>query len=147
MQRIWSVPAWRWLAVLLTAWGLGCTGSDGLNPVEGQVFFKNEPLKGAVLTFHRKGADPVKTHPPVGSTNDQGTFTLTTGDKEGAVEGEYVVTLILPKEVASPKSKRISTALPDSRDAFDGAYSDPNKSVWKVAIKRGNNKLEPFHLK
>jgi len=113
--------------------------------VQGKVLYKNQPAKGAVVTFHPKGADPVKAIRPVGQAKEDGTFTLTTGQTEGAPPGEYTVTFIWPEEVP-PKSK-FTTELPDTRDKLQGAYADPASSKFKVEIKSGVNQLEPFNLK
>jgi hypothetical protein len=141
------LPRWRWLAVLLTPCCLACSGGGGLNPVQGKVLYKNQPLKGAVVTFHPKGANEVTALRPIGLTQEDGSFTLTTGPKEGAPAGDYVVTLICPEEVAPKGKKVISTEGPDSRDRFQGAYANPATSALKVAIRKGANQLEPFHLK
>jgi len=138
------LPRWRWLALIPALCSLSCSGS-GLNPVKGQVFHNKQPAKGAVVTFHPKGGDDLKTIRPVGLTDDEGYFTLTTGDKPGAAAGEYVVTVIWPEEV---KAKGFSTEGSDSRDRLQGAYANPKApSAFKVEIKKGDNQLEPFHLK
>jgi hypothetical protein len=141
-------PGWRWL-VLLPA--LGCLSCSGvrLNPVSGKVLNgKNEPLEGVLVTLHPKGGAETTTHLPNGRTQADGTFTLTTGDKEGAPAGEYVATFIWPKEVEQKKPKgRISTAPPDSVDQLRGAYANPKRSKFTVQIKNGDNHLEPFQLK
>jgi hypothetical protein len=124
---------------------LSCSGSSGLNPVQGKVLYKDQPLGGAVVTFHPKGADQVTAVPSVGRTKEDGTFTLTTGTKEGAPTGEYVVTIICPEE---PKGKQgFSTEAPDTPDRFQGAYANMATSKFKVEIKSGPNALEPFPLK
>jgi hypothetical protein len=141
-------PRWRWLFLLPALGCLACSGGGGLNPVQGTVLYKDQPLKSAVVTFHPKGGADMKTVLPVGLTREDGTFTVTTGSKEGAPAGEYDVTLICSEEV-SPKSKKaISTeALPETRDRFQGAYANPATSKLHVEIKKGVNQLEPFQLK
>ena len=141
--------AWRWLILLP---GLSCAacsgGADELNPVKGKLLYNNEPLKGAVVTFHPKGeANEVTAVRPVGLTGEDGTFTLTTGSKAGARSGAYVVTVICSEEVAPKNSKVISTAPPDAQDRFRGAYADRAKSTIEIEIKKGTNELEPINLK
>jgi hypothetical protein len=134
-----------WGLVLSVLGCLGCSGSDGLNVVRGRVLSKNgEPAKGVVLTFHLKGADPVKAVRPIGLTTEDGTFTLMTGNKDGAAVGEYAVTLIWPEE---PKTKGIPRGPTDSRDRLEGAYANPAAPRFKAEIKQGENTLEPFKLK
>jgi hypothetical protein len=125
---------------------LSCSGGGNLNPVQGKVLLKGQPLAGAVVTFHPKGGDGVTGVPSVGRTGKDGTFTLTTGPKDGAPAGSYVVTLICPEEV--PRSKKgFSTEPPDTRDRFQGAYADRATSKIEVEIKKGANQLDPFDLK
>jgi hypothetical protein len=139
-------PCWRWLILLPALCCLSCSGGDALNPVQGTVLYKNQPLKGALVTFHLKGANEITTIRPVGLTKEDGTFTLTTGQKEGAAAGEYVVTLICSEEVLRGK-RAISTEAPDTQDRFRGAYANVATSTVQVEIKKGPNQLAPFHLK
>jgi hypothetical protein len=142
-----SIGPARRLLLLAAGCAVGCAGSERLNPVEGTVLHKKEPLVGALVTFHPKKGASMHVPCPVGLTDDAGRFRVTTGDKAGAPAGEYVVTLIQPKEVTPKRKKQISTAPPDSADALGGSYADPKKSTIVVEVKTGVNKLEPFHLK
>ena len=147
--RIRALPAWRcW--ILIPVLGLpACSVREPLNPVEGVVLFNKAPVKGALVTFHRNGADPITAVRPIGLTQEDGRFTVLTADKPGAVAGEYIVTFVWPKEVAAPKSKKLSLSFdsPETRDELDGAYANVGTSRFKVEIKRGDNKLPPFNLK
>jgi hypothetical protein len=144
--RLRLLRLWRWLLLVPAVGCLACSGGGGLHPVQGKVLKGNQPAKGVVVTFHPAGADPITAIRPVGVTNEEGEFTLTTGDKPGAAAGEYTVTMIWPEEVK--KSKGISTEPPDSRDRLQGAYADATKSRFKkVEVKSGLNQLEPFQLK
>jgi hypothetical protein len=114
------------------------------------VLYKGKEIRGAVVTFHLKDADPVMAVRPVGLTTSDGTFTLTTGQKPGAAAGEYAVTFIWPKEVPAKKNKQ-GLAMEmgmgtDTYDALDGAYADASRSAFKVEIKAGETKLEAFRL-
>jgi hypothetical protein len=125
---------------------LSCSGSGKLYPVQGRVLHKDQPLKGALVTFHPKGADEVTAVRSTGLTGEDGTFTLTTGPKEGAPAGVYVVTVICSEEVPRDKKKGFSTEPPDTRDRFGGAYANRATSKLEVEIKKSANQLEPFHL-
>jgi hypothetical protein len=137
-----------WLALFCLC-GLACSREDALQPVEGKVVFKDKGIQGAVVTFHPKGADPIRALRPVGFTKEDGAFTLQTGQKEGAPPGEYTVTVIWPKEVGPPKGTKIlgTDSGVDTVDFFQGAYADAAKSAFQREIKRGPNKLEPLLLK
>jgi hypothetical protein len=141
-----SPPRWRWLVLLPALGCLSCSGSGTLYPVQGRVFHKDQPLKGALVTFHPKGTNEVSAVRPVGLTGEDGTFTLTTGQKEGAPAGTYVVTVICSEEVPRDRKKGFSTEAPDTRDRFQGAYANREKSKLEVEIKKSANQLEPFRL-
>jgi hypothetical protein len=134
---------WRWLALLSALFCLSCSGGSALNPVHGKVLYKNQPLKGALVTFHPKGPTDINTVRPVGLTGEDGTFNVTTANKEGAPAGEYVVTLICSEQV---KKKAVGTEPPETRDRFGGTYARQDASKIKVEIKKGVNQLEPFNL-
>src|SRR5262245_3096245 len=87
-------PGWRWLFLLPVLGCLSCSGADSLNPVQGKLLYKGQPMIGALVTFHPKGANDVTTVRPTGLVEPDGTFTLMTGTKEGAPAGDYVVTVI-----------------------------------------------------
>jgi hypothetical protein len=136
------------LALLPALCCLSCSSGPKVNPVEGQVFYKDKPLAGAVVTFHPKEGHAVKAVRPNGLTKEDGTFTLTTGTQEGAPAGTYTVTIICSVEKKPPgKSKVISTAPAETEDILRGGYADVTRSQIQVEIKNGPNKLEPFRLK
>jgi hypothetical protein len=139
---------WRWLALLPALGCLACSGNgEALNPVRGKVTYKNQPARGVLVTFHPEGGDKVTAVRPTGTTGEDGTFTLTSGSKEGAPAGSYVVTFVWPEEVKAKSSKgKISLEPPDSRDRLQGAYANLAKGL-KIQIKSGPNQLEPFDLK
>ena len=88
-----------------------------------------------LLHASTKQRKPGKAQPfCVGRSGEDGSFKLTTGDKEGAPAGEYVVTVICPEETKMPKGK-ISTAPPESKDRFEGAYANPTASKLRAASR------------
>lgn len=125
---------------------LSCSSPAALNPVRGKVVHKGQPLAGALVTFHSKEKVDVNTIPSIGFTKEDGTFSLTTGDKEGAPAGEYIITIICSETVPAKKGV-ISTGPPDTLDRLSGAYSDKDASKIVVTVKPGENQLEPFDLK
>jgi hypothetical protein len=138
----------RWLILAAALACVSCSGGGAtLYPVKGKVLYKNQPLAGAQVTFHPKGAD-LKTVNPTGLTKEDGTFTVMTGPSEGAPAGEYTVTLICSEQVAPQGNKKvISTEMPETKDRLGGAYANRNTSTIKVEIKPGPNELQPFDLK
>ena len=136
------------IASLFALCGLACSGSSQLNPVQGKVLYKNEPLAGALVTLHPKGSADVKADRPVGLTKDDGTFTVMTGQQEGAPAGEYMVTIICSRSVNKKAGKVMSLgAEEETADILRGMYADVNNSKLSVTITSGPNQLEPFDLK
>jgi len=141
---VWACALAGSCALLLSS----CSGKS-LTSVQGKVLYKGEPIKGAVVTLHPKGANEVTAQRPSGVTGEDGTFRLFTGKEEGAAPGEYVVTVVWLKEPAAPagKPKVISTdPPPDPEDGFKGRYADQANSKLSATIKPGLNQLEPFKL-
>ena len=99
-----------------------------------------------LVTFHPSGGDKVTAIRPTGLTGEDGTFTLTTGPKEGAPAGSYSVTFIWEEEVRKQGKGKFSTAPPETRDRLQRAYANPEQGR-KVQIKEGPNQLDPFDLK
>src|SRR5262249_38205865 len=118
MSRSRSLPRWWWLLVPVSLCGLSCSGSK-LNSVKGKVLYKNEPLSGALVTSHPKGTDDLKVVRPTALKKEDGTFTVMTGEKEGAAAGDYVITIIC-SEVVQPPKGTISTAPPEGKDRLKG---------------------------
>jgi hypothetical protein len=141
-----SLRKWRLMPVLtLALFCVSCSTGESLNPVHGKVLYQNQPIAGVVLTFHPKGPTDIQTIFPVGLTNEDGTFTLTTGKKEGAPAGEYTVTAICPVPTKA-KGGGMSMGRADSEDRFKGAYAREEASSIKVEIKNATNELEPINL-
>jgi len=140
-----------WLLVaLLPVCGPGCSSSDSLQSVEGKVLVDGKPAKGAVVFFHLKGGDAIKSQRPSGVAGEDGAFSLTTGTKDGAPAGEYIVTLIWPGEpVVKAKGKLSGTDLeePERPDRLGGRYADAKTSKLQATVRSGRNRLPPFEVR
>ncbi len=78
-----AIIALSCLACLVT---LGCGGNDlGTVEVTGTVTYQEQPVAGAIVTFSADG--PLS----VGTTNENGVYTLTTAGSPGAMPGEHKV--------------------------------------------------------
>ncbi len=111
--------------------------------------YRSQPAAGALIVFF-----PVKdegTLLPQGEVGPDGSFTLTcvSADgkpREGAPEGEYIVTITWPKELPKPKKTGGFPAEKESPpDRLEGRYSKA-RSQLRAHIKAGSNKLEPFTI-
>jgi hypothetical protein len=137
---------WWWPVLLAALCCLSCSRGAKLNEVRGKVLYKDQPLAGALVTFHPKEGNEVTAVRPTGFTAEDGTFTLTSGQKSGAAAGEYVVTIIC-SELPKDAKKGMSTIGIDSQDRLQGAYANRAASKITVEIKEGPNELAPFDLK
>jgi hypothetical protein len=137
---------WRFIVLLPAVCCMSCSRSEPLYPVQGKLLHNNQPVAGALLTFHPKDAN-INTIFPTGVTEEDGTFTVETGPNEGAPAGEYVVTVIAPHEVKSADKKTFSMGRKqESADSFKGAYAQESSSKLRIEIKKGNNELGPLNL-
>lgn len=124
---------------------VGC-GSGGVSapraaPASGTVLVKGRPVAGVKVTFHPQFSMGSVTFTPIGETNKEGRFTVSTGGAgDGAPPGDYVVTFELLRGGSDKNGQDIEV------DAWKGKYADPAKSSFKVTIKDGDNALEPFKL-
>jgi hypothetical protein len=106
-------------------------------PVRGQVFFKDEPAEGAVVTLTPSAGFDAKTPRPQGAVEKDGSFRLNTFDlHDGAPEGDYVVTIRWGGKSGRP-----------GPDRFRERYNDPKRPIQRVTIRAGDNNLEPIRLK
>jgi hypothetical protein len=140
-RRVWAG------ALALTLGCLGCSSGERLHPVSGKVLYKGQPLAGALVTLHPQGSNDPRVERPNGFTQEDGTFTVTTGQKPGAPAGQYLVTVICSRTVQPEgKGKIINTGGEDSVDILGGAYANPNTSKITVQVQPGNNTLPPIEL-
>ncbi|MDB5347218.1 MAG: hypothetical protein JWP89_5595 [Schlesneria sp.] len=111
-------------------------------PVSGRVMLNGKGVPGIRVTMHPEfDMGPIKWG-VVGDTGPNGTFIVGTGAPgNGAPHGAYVVTLTKPGVGTDPKY-----GIEIEIDEFEGKYSDPAKSDWKVIVRDGTNVLEPFQL-
>lgn len=143
VQRDPLFRLWTW-SLLLVALGLtpgGCNKSPfKLNPVHGQVFFKDQPLEGAQIVFQPAGGTAKEQPMAYGTAAADGSFDLSTHPHgPGAVAGDYVV--FITSYGVDPKNpeKKVSK--------LPAKYADQANPLLKATVKEGKNDLEPFRLK
>lgn len=110
-------------------------------PVSGSVLIGGKPAAGVRVVFHPQ-FDMGKKWGVAGMTGPDGTFKAGTGFA-GTMEvplGDYVVTFEKPRTDSDKRNMEIEV------DDFQGKYSDPSASPWKVTVKKGENRLEPFQV-
>lgn len=142
------VTGWSWLAPVACLALAACAGcarqGEKLHTVSGQVLLDGRPAARAQVTFHPVGAGPDAPH-PVGQTDEQGRFTLTTrvsGDGAGA--GEYRVSVVrFLARVGKGAAEGDSAAVND----LPARYASPELSGLTARVGPGDNQLPPFQLR
>ncbi len=134
---------------------VGC--SDGVRtiPVQGIVTFNGEPVERAEICFVREG--PTKkgepAPPAIARTEADGTFTLKTGDRLGAVPGRYRVTvqksnledLNIPNPLPKPyrKNDHVAYMIANNlvvQQLLPSKYSDMGNSPLEVDVSTDASK-------
>ncbi|MEZ6035317.1 MAG: hypothetical protein R3C17_19665 [Planctomycetaceae bacterium] len=134
------------VAISLSCPVLGCFSSSLIPPetvpVSGSVMCEGKAVPGIRVRFHPQFEMETVGFIPYGETGPDGKFLLNTGAAgNGAPQGEYLVTLELP-HIDDTSSDGLETEI----DGLKGAYSDPEKSKWKVTLVDGDNLLPPFEI-
>jgi len=98
--------------------------------------------------FVPEQSDP-KHIPATATTGEDGSFTMTSGDKVGAKVGKYIVTVVWPDPAKKPtdSQKMMGASQYDAPDVLKGRYATREISKLRAEVKAGQNNLEPFDLK
>ncbi|MBX9626069.1 MAG: hypothetical protein K2X82_19890 [Gemmataceae bacterium] len=127
-------------AVALAACGCGGTPDDkpARFPTRGTLTYNGRPLPGAVVTFHPLPLDKNdwRTVKPGARVEADGSFRANSYDlRDGAMAGEYAVTVLYTGEAGGP-----------GPDLLQGRHRDPKRPVAKVTIAAGENVVPPIAL-
>lgn len=128
---------------------VGCSSDPTMYSVEGKLLYKNEPAKGAMVVFHLVGDKSLNSPKPTGTVNDDGTFKLETGPKQGAPAGEYAVVVYWEQKTASAKPKFGMGGGEERTSGIDKMAKTPYASAETTPIKvkiSGHATLEPFKI-
>lgn len=145
IKPLWGSSRIRGLCTAAIIVALSVTGGcgpagDGLKkfPVQGTVTINGEPEADLIVRFvstdnAKSGANASY---PVGVTNEEGVFRVSTnGVADGAVPGNYDVTIVWPESNEPPL-----------RDRLGGEFATPAKSNLHVTIEAQENVLPTFKL-
>ncbi len=132
------VFCWAWLALLAIA---GC-GGPGPVPVTGTVTYQGQPVADVNVTF--LGADGLLA---TGSTDAQGQFANLRphGAGEGALPGEYRVTITPKSNVSADPSETISYELA-APPPFPAKYMAMETTDLTATVAAGSDNHFPFEL-
>lgn len=130
------------LLILLAGLVIGCGQApydDGLtkHQVTGVVTVNGQPLERVVVRFRNTDSSVSgNAAEPTGSTDAEGKFSLSTsGDHDGAVAGEYVVTFL-----------RSSADFTSGKDLFRNRFTNPAKSKYKITVPDHDLEMPPIDL-
>jgi hypothetical protein len=154
------VASLRSFAVGLSGLGLllgsGCGGGDGLEqryPVSGRVTYRDKPLEQGTIAFLPTNDQ----ERPATGTISNGEYTLSTiGDRDGALPGNYRVTIasksadeskhVIPKYGGQPTPESRRAALKTSKSLLPPKYGQPASSGLTYTVKAESNRAD-FELK
>lgn len=146
IQRIEIVPriiVRLSISVVAVTWLAGCSGASIPNtiPVSGKVTYKGQPVGSATVTF----VGEANTRPATALTSADGTYSLMTLDSQGALAGNYRVTVDktdIPPELRKDVSMEEAAAnankpTPEPKKLLPAKYSDPKLTPLKFEVKAG----------
>lgn len=128
-------------AIAICGCGKESSESVPTYPVSGKVTYNGKPAGGVQVFLYPTSAPTIPQIPsnPHGTTEKDGTFTLTTyREGDGAPEGGYQVILNWPAAKEDDDDEATT-------DRLQGWY-DAAHSKLRAQIKSGDNALPPFNL-
>lgn len=125
--------------VLVTAAAAGCGRGGGPTPVAvaGRVATAaGQPCGGALVVFHPRDTARLNDAKPVAIAADDGSFqATTTRQNDGAVPGEYGVTVVWPDPTKRKQQMSLSSEGGSSGpDRLKGRYGNPGRPRITVTI-------------
>lgn len=138
MQRL----MWRSLACAGVLFAAGCGGgrSTKTYPVKGTVTYQGQPLAEVVISFV-----PEKGRPASGTTDAQGSFSLSTFDpNDGAPAGAYKIAIAEPAPEMAEGDYSIP---PEKPPRFPVKYTNPYESELVAEVKPSSENDFKFDLK
>jgi len=123
---------------------LGCgKAAPNTTPIAGTLkTTAGAPCSGALVVFHPQEKERLNDPKPLAIVDAAGNFTVRTfTEDDGAVPGEYAVTVVWP---AAAKEAKLSLSdegneVSSGPDRLKGAYGNPREAKFQVTIQSGNN--------
>jgi len=130
----------RCVAVLVATGLVGCgrPGKPAPAPVSGKVVTKQgKECDGALVVFHPSAPGRSADAKPVGTTSTDGSFSLTTFETgDGALPGEYGVTIVWPGSTKSAQIALSSEGGGGGADQLAGRYGDPRSPRIMISVPK-----------
>ena len=121
--------------MLILATSVGCGGTYDAS-VSGTVNYKGNALSRGTIKFNPVGSGTAATamiHP-------DGKYTLKTGNEEGIVPGDYVVTVV-SREPSGPPSQP-GAPPPPGKPITPRKYQSPKTSGVKKTVAKGSQTID-----
>jgi hypothetical protein len=134
----------------------GCGDDTGLGkryPVYGTVTYKDAPVESGRISFVPADAKHENQRAAAGEIKN-GSYTLTTAtDGDGALPGDYFVTVVskliddskvketIQKHGGGGRQEDVARAAAKAKDLIPGKYQLPETSKLKATVKEESNKL------
>ena len=133
-----NAPRRLLVAVLLLVGALaGCGSKDPfpLAPVQGTVAYKDKPVvRGSVVFVPTKGTPGPQA---VGQIGPDGSFRMSTANRDGAAIGQHVVTVHCRREPTPEEARNL--VVPESLIPLH--YAREDRSPLNIQVKVGQNDL------
>lgn len=128
------------IALLFPLFGCGGSNTLDLAPVTGKVTYNGQPLDHGSVVFMPSG----ETRGPQasGAIQSDGTFTMKTTGKAGAVVGSHKVTVQCRRKVTPEEARNLVVG----ELLIPKQYTQVNSTPLEINVKPGRNEL-PIELK
>jgi hypothetical protein len=128
------------LAIIAIPLLIGCSQSGARYPVHGQVVSSKQPVVEAMVVFHPQFETPQGQPKPLGITDSEGKFQLTTlHANDGAVPGDYRITVELRQERASGEE-----LVRDGPNLLPPKYAKPETTPFQYTVTSSSNTVAPL---
>jgi hypothetical protein len=115
----------------------GC--GNGLASVSGTVTLDGQPLRGGNgvrgTVYFQPAAGGSSA---VGNLDEMGRYDLSTGSKEGAAPGDYLVTCSVAQIIPSKEPG----GTPSGRRITDSKYANAKTSGFRFTVQKGDNEFD-----
>jgi hypothetical protein len=132
------------LAASVLAVLAGCGGPAGpaRHPVRGQVLWNGRPLAEAQVIFHPQFSADEEFPQPIGQTDAQGNFRLSTLQaNDGAPVGEYRITIEL-RDLRNVGEETVR----DGPNLLPARFVRPQESGLHFTVVEGENVVPPLEI-
>jgi hypothetical protein len=147
LPRPIMTPILTIVTLLATSCGKGESDLLAVYPCRGQVFVNGKPAENAEIFFHPIGNENPRTGASQAVIDKDGWYILSTyKDKDGAPEGNFIVTIVWPDGPKPPEEGYQAAKMPKPGDRLNGVYAKTSDSTLRRSIPRGGGVIETINL-